>query len=211
MESWASFVPTILGELLRRDGLQDHLSLPRCASCADDVGAYRCIDCTSPMLFCASCMIHNHGSTPLHRLEVRTYTSLNDLVPPFSHLVSPGMEHSSSVHPSTTLATVFILVINTLPVRRQILKLNQSSSSTSTEYTTSTCNFARAWKALNGSRTTASFCVWAGTPHHSSDRRPRSRSTSSIPITKSHFKGNSTSMISICLSCRKLTTVAERR
>jgi len=158
MGSWASLVPTISDDILRREGLHEHSSLPQCASCMDETGAYRCIDCTSQTLFCASCVVFRHDSTPLHRLEVRHASSDN----PFrssSCLVSSGMEGSLNAHPSMTWVTATILVTNTLPARHRVLKLKPSSSSTSTELTKSMCNFARAWGARSGSKTTGSLSV----------------------------------------------------
>lgn len=71
MEAFLARVPMILDELIRRDGLQEHTSLPQCSSCAEEVGAYKCIDCLAPILRCASCIIYQHENLPLHRLEVR--------------------------------------------------------------------------------------------------------------------------------------------
>jgi len=70
METFLSHRAAIVDELVRRDGLQEHLSPPQCAVCLDELGTYRCTDCTVLTLYCASCIVHEHESTPLHRLEV---------------------------------------------------------------------------------------------------------------------------------------------
>ena len=70
METWLSIRPIILDELLRRDGLQEHLSPPQCTSCLDEQGAYHCVDCTTSTFYCASCVVCQHENIPLHRLEV---------------------------------------------------------------------------------------------------------------------------------------------
>lgn len=70
MNTYISRRPTILDELLRRDGLRGHSSIPQCAGCHEERGTYRCIDCTIQRLYCASCITHQHESTPLHRIEV---------------------------------------------------------------------------------------------------------------------------------------------
>lgn len=70
METFLPLRPVVLDELLRRDGLREHLSLPQCASCLEELGKYRCIDCTASILYCAPCVVHQHENTPLHRLEV---------------------------------------------------------------------------------------------------------------------------------------------
>jgi len=71
METWLLRVPKVLDEILRHDGLQEHQSLPRCSSCLDASGTYKCIDCTSSILYCTSCAVCRHETLPLHRLEVR--------------------------------------------------------------------------------------------------------------------------------------------
>ena len=95
METWLSFRPIILDELIRRDGLQEYTSPPLCASCVEEPGIYRCIDCTTPMLYCAPCIVHRHESLPLHRLEVRVYTSSNNT---FSSSDRSGMRGFSGGH-----------------------------------------------------------------------------------------------------------------
>jgi hypothetical protein len=73
MGAWLPLRPVILDELLRRDGLQERLSLPQCVSCVDEPGAYRCTDCSTSTLRCASCIVYQHENTPLHRLQVCLY------------------------------------------------------------------------------------------------------------------------------------------
>lgn len=70
METWLSFAPTIFDEVVRHDGLQEYVSAPECARCLDGLGAYKCADCTSTLLYCSSCMIYQHDNTPLHNIEV---------------------------------------------------------------------------------------------------------------------------------------------
>ena len=70
MGAWLARRPMILDELLRRDGLQEHLSNPQCVSCLDEPGVYKCIDCSTSTLRCASCIVYQHENAPLHRLQV---------------------------------------------------------------------------------------------------------------------------------------------
>ena len=71
MGTWLSRRPVVLDEVIRRDGLQAHTSLPQCASCLETVAMYRCIDCTARVLYCAPCITHRHDDIPLHRIEVQ--------------------------------------------------------------------------------------------------------------------------------------------
>ena len=71
METWLLFAPTIFYEVTRHDGLQGHASPPQCARCSDGLGVYKCVDCTSTLLYCSSCIIFRHDSTPLHNIKVR--------------------------------------------------------------------------------------------------------------------------------------------
>ena len=74
MDTWASFVPFILDELIRRAGLQERLAPPQCVSCLEEPGTYRCVDCTTSRLYCTSCIVFRHEDTPLHRIEVCIYS-----------------------------------------------------------------------------------------------------------------------------------------
>ena len=74
MKTWMSLQSIILDELLRRDGLQEHTSLPQCDSCLQDRGEYQCIDCSTQLLYCSPCIVSQHENIPLHRLEVRLYS-----------------------------------------------------------------------------------------------------------------------------------------
>ena len=64
---------TILDELVRRDGLQEHTSLPPCFNCLEDPGMYRCLDCSTTRRYCAICVVSRHDELPLHRIEVRSH------------------------------------------------------------------------------------------------------------------------------------------
>jgi len=99
METWLPRRPVVLDEILRRDGLQEHMSLPQCVSCLEELGRYKCIDCTVSPLYCASCIVCQHENAPLHRLEVRPRSPSGN---PFSCLVRFGMVAFLRGRPSTT-------------------------------------------------------------------------------------------------------------
>ena len=120
METWLLLRPVILDELIRREGLQENESLPKCSSCAEELGAYRCISCTTPMLRCAPCIIYQHENLPLHRLEVCPRL-LNDTAASSSN--RSGMERFSNSRPSKILTTAFISAISTPLARRPTHKL----------------------------------------------------------------------------------------
>ena len=73
MLSWLSHRSQILDELLQHDGLQDCLSPPLCSNCLDNPGLYRCLDCSTILLYCDVCIISHHDWLPLHRIEVRLH------------------------------------------------------------------------------------------------------------------------------------------
>ena len=157
METFLSRRPVIVDELIRRDGLQEHTSLPQCAICLEELGMYRCIDCTLSTLYCASCIVHKHESTPLHRLEVcRVSSNVPPL--PFSRSVSSGIVDSSSVQRSTTWTTGSFLVTSTPLVRRRT-QLKPFSLSTTMGFTTSRSNFVDARRVPSGLKNTASYCA----------------------------------------------------
>ena len=70
MEAWITLRTTILDEIIRHDGLQDHDSLPTCAHCYEETGAFRCRDCTQVTLYCSPCIVQRHEHLPLHCIEV---------------------------------------------------------------------------------------------------------------------------------------------
>ncbi|KAJ6518235.1 hypothetical protein C8R47DRAFT_1031630 [Mycena vitilis] len=65
-----------LDELLRHEGLGDHLEHPKCAHCEkewdahtlDSIRLFKCCDC-GQFLQCLECCLSNHQRTPLHTLE----------------------------------------------------------------------------------------------------------------------------------------------
>lgn len=133
-----SFRPGILDELIRRDGLQGNTSLPQCASCVEEVGKYRCTNCTTPTLYCAPCIVHQHESLPLHRLEVcLLFTSQAYIV---SSSDRSGMERFLSACLSKTWTIASISAINMPPAHRPIRILKLCSSLTSTGSTISMYN-----------------------------------------------------------------------
>ena len=154
METFVSFRPVIVDELIRRNGLQEHLTLPQCPSCLDELGTYRCADCSTSTLYCPSCILQKHESTPLHRLEVCSISQT--ILFRLSYLNSSGTEDSLSVQPSKTWATASSLVMGTPLARPQAPRLEPSLWSTTTGFTTSMSSFALARKVLNGLKTTAS-------------------------------------------------------
>jgi hypothetical protein len=155
MEAWLAFRPIILDELVRRDGLQENASPPRCASCVEELGTYRCIDCTTPLLRCVSCIIHQHENLPLHRLEVCS-SSGNNAVSPSGR---SGTEGFLSANPSKISTTVSTSVINTPLARPQAQNLKFSSWLTSVEFTASMYNSVLVLGRRDGSRTIANSCV----------------------------------------------------
>lgn len=176
-----------------------------CSGCACEPATHRCIECTSTSLFCTSCIVNQHGNTPLHRLEVRREFS-NDS---FRSLTSnsSGTVASSNVRLSAAWAIVSTLATNTfLAPRRTGLK--SLSWWTKTGSTMSTYSSVRARAVLSGSKNTASSYAWVGTLRRSGDRRPPLRSTSSIVTTNSCFKGNSTYTTTTHPLSRRPTIVA---
>lgn len=70
MEAWIAVRTTILDEIIRHDGLQDHDGPPTCAHCYEDTGTFRCRDCTQETFYCSPCIVQRHEHLPLHRIEV---------------------------------------------------------------------------------------------------------------------------------------------
>lgn len=98
MSGWLGYRDQILDELLRHDGLQDHISPPPCSNCLDDPGLYRCLDCGAILLYCAVCIVSRHDGHPLHRIEV----SLQCPSPSLSHVTLLQM-WSDGFYQRTTL------------------------------------------------------------------------------------------------------------
>ena len=98
MTTWLSRRPVVLDELIRRDGLQGRGFLPRCAGCLEESGAYKCLDCTAHILYCATCIIFRHEELPLHCIEVWRHFLERTFLISFRS----GTEDSSSGHPSKT-------------------------------------------------------------------------------------------------------------
>jgi hypothetical protein len=71
-ESWKAFDRSIyLDELLRHDGRAGESS---CSFCEDGNGLYKCKECFGGRLHCQACIVKQHLSHPLHRIEVGAYT-----------------------------------------------------------------------------------------------------------------------------------------
>ncbi|KAF6755232.1 hypothetical protein DFP72DRAFT_1067940 [Ephemerocybe angulata] len=77
------FIPKIgvfVEEMLRLEGLdcltgsQLMCSSPECRCALESGSGYRCVDCSSTVLYCKSCTVQNHGRVPLHRLQRWTGT-----------------------------------------------------------------------------------------------------------------------------------------
>ncbi|KAF8171200.1 hypothetical protein K438DRAFT_1613251 [Mycena galopus ATCC 62051] len=68
MAQWMSRCERFLDELLRLEGRGDYRHQRRCAEC--DVPAaeatWRCRDCLTDVIFCASCLVTIHRDNPLH-------------------------------------------------------------------------------------------------------------------------------------------------
>lgn len=77
LQMWTSHIALYVDELLRLEGLGDAQHQSTCArpACNMPVGAalpgYRCKDCQDLSLFCPGCIVSNHATMPLHRVEVR--------------------------------------------------------------------------------------------------------------------------------------------
>ena len=155
MDTFLSYLPTILDELLRHDGLREHLALPQCASCLEELGEYKCIDCASPTLYCTPCIVSRHADLPLHRLEVRPSFSERHFL---TFSVRFGTADFLRRHPSVTWVYATTLVTRIPSVLRRPPEL-KSLSSTSMELIVSTYNSAHARRTLNGLRSTPNFCV----------------------------------------------------
>ncbi|KAN0113379.1 hypothetical protein V8E52_007780, partial [Russula decolorans] len=70
-----------LDELLRHDGRAGESS---CLFCGDSNGLYKCKECFGCRLHCQACVIEQHASHPLHRIDqwkssFFMQTSLHDL------------------------------------------------------------------------------------------------------------------------------------
>ena len=73
--------PIILDELFHYDGLQGY-----CTSCLHKWGEYRCINCTTPLLYCSPCIVSQHENVPLHCLGVQLCFSFFQMVLSHIHL-----------------------------------------------------------------------------------------------------------------------------
>lgn len=68
LESWKVHDHSVyLDELLRHDGRAGESS---CTFCGDDNGLYKCKECFGGRLHCKACIVQQHSSHPLHRIEV---------------------------------------------------------------------------------------------------------------------------------------------
>ncbi|KAI0043482.1 hypothetical protein FA95DRAFT_1498510, partial [Auriscalpium vulgare] len=75
VKDWIPFRDTFLDELIRLEGLGEHINLPNCPGCEgkDDIpaslGEYRCESCVGGQFWCASCTATAHALHPLHRIQ----------------------------------------------------------------------------------------------------------------------------------------------
>ena len=68
---WLSFRDAMLDEILCHNGLGDFLGHQFCIECNEEMGIFKCKDCSSGChLRCQACIVKAHRETPLHRIEV---------------------------------------------------------------------------------------------------------------------------------------------
>lgn len=74
MEQWVPYIPIVLDEVSRHDGLGDSLGgSGLCPDCTVDEAHFKCNDCSEGVMRCSSCIVSFHQRLPLHRLQVRRY------------------------------------------------------------------------------------------------------------------------------------------
>lgn len=97
MLDFVGYQPTVLYEVLRLDGLQDHTSPPPCSSCLDEPGLCRCQDCSIIPLYCVGCIVSRHSELPLHRIEVCLHALRLFLCLMFAQMWSGGFYQRKSL------------------------------------------------------------------------------------------------------------------
>lgn len=63
---------TFLDELIWHQGLGASTEPDPCNDCKVGLGVYRCMECMGTPMYCKGCLLTRHGSSPLHRIEVRS-------------------------------------------------------------------------------------------------------------------------------------------
>ncbi|EDR11733.1 uncharacterized protein LACBIDRAFT_314283 [Laccaria bicolor S238N-H82] len=67
---WLSFQDVTLDKILRHNGLGDFLGHQFCMECNEEMGIFKCKDCSSGCYLCRQfCIVKAHQETPLHRIE----------------------------------------------------------------------------------------------------------------------------------------------
>ncbi|KDQ33848.1 hypothetical protein PLEOSDRAFT_1073975 [Pleurotus ostreatus PC15] len=84
LEEYLTLRSIALDELIRLEGLGDHVGDTTCVNCAETEGLFRCMCCQSNGLSCTGCTLAQHGLLPLHRIErwngkLFEHTTLKDL------------------------------------------------------------------------------------------------------------------------------------
>lgn len=73
MQRWVEKRDAVLAEMMRTKGKGSFVD-GSCPLCPDQskagIAAYRCSDCHSRCLLCASCCVDTHQNNPLHRIKV---------------------------------------------------------------------------------------------------------------------------------------------
>lgn len=71
MTDWlANDRDNFLDELIWHEGLGTRENPGLCDDCKEDLGVYRCMECTGKSLCCKLCLVKDHRGLPLHRIEV---------------------------------------------------------------------------------------------------------------------------------------------
>ena len=77
LTEWLQYRNGSLDELLRLYGRGDYHGIDTCATCKNNEGVYRCLDCFGNcQLHCNGCLVKKHQDLPLHRVEVCSFLSI---------------------------------------------------------------------------------------------------------------------------------------
>jgi len=77
LTEWLQYRDGSLDKLLHLYGWGDYHGIDTCATCKNNEGVYQCLDCFSNcQLHCNGCLVKKHQDLPLHRVEVRSFLSI---------------------------------------------------------------------------------------------------------------------------------------
>lgn len=180
MQTFLDVRPIVLDEVVTLDGPGDNC-LDSCNFCGNETAPlYRCLECSYDLLHCSECICKLHRVLPLHRLEVRSCSSL---YAPMLIASSAGRTAFSTGPLSTHSDTSVTLDTRVIRAPQTPPTVN-SPSSTSTVGIECGLYFANVVRAVSPMSTIVNSSACAGTLRPLIARKRRLHSTFSRRTTR---------------------------